>query len=508
MLRSFIQIETRRQVVCGTIIVTAASVALSVLITYIFVRGSAEEFVKTGLLISLIVPMLIAPFATGAIMEMLRQNFQLSHELKLAAKVAERLAISEATAKARQSANEALESELAERKRIEAEMRTSNRALVSANAVKSRFLATINREIRAPMGDILGSIEVLSETDLSPQQTGPLEDLQRSSFGLFTTINDILDLSQLEAGEVDLQSGEFDLAGCVEDCIDLFAGAASSKGVDIVLNIAPSVPWRVLGDERRLRQVLENLIGNAVKFTHRGRIRVSVSAAAETAGGVRFDVSDTGIGFSDEAKSVLFEAFGAAGASVASGGAGLGLVISQHLVRLMNGVLAINSQPGKGAVVSFTAEFGTVDGTILADATEGIRDARVLLVTSRSSTRHQIGTYLSMGGAACEFSATADDALTALRQGTAGRHPFDAVILDLGKANADLARSIQAHTAFDRLKVIAIASPGEESAPAPYKMLTRPVQPDQLRDAIIGAEQQPAKKLQGRARALRSSASS
>ncbi len=505
MLRSFIQIQTRQQVAFGTIVVTAASVALSVLLTYFSLRGSDEEFVKNGLLISLIVPMIIAPLTSGAILEVLRENFQLSHELKLAAKVAERLAVSEAAAKARQSANEALEKELAERHRIEAELRASNGALQSANAVKSRFLATINREIRRPMGDILGSLEALSETDLSPQQTGPLEDLQRSSIGLFTTINDILDLSQLEAGEVDLQSGEFDPAACAEDCIEVFAPAASRKGVDIVLSIAPSVPWRVVGDERRLRQILENLIGNAVKFTQRGRVRVSVSPVAETAGSLRFDVADTGIGFSQEAKSHLFEAFGATGASVAAGGAGLGLAISQHLVYLMNGELAIDSQPGKGAVVSFTAEFGLVDSTVIEGSMQGMGDTRVLLVTARSSTRHQIGTYLKMGGATSECAATAADALTALRQGTTGRHPFDAVILDLGEGNAELARSIKAHTAFDRLQVIAISSPHDLSADAPYKMLSRPVQPGQLRAAIIGADVPPPKRLQGRARSSGSS---
>lgn len=505
MLGTYVHIETRRQVAFGTAAVTAFSVILSAVVTYFLVRGGDEEFVKNGLLISLIVPMIIAPLTSGVIFEVLRENFQLSHELKLTAKVAERLAISEAAAKARQAANEALERELAERKRVEDELRASNHALESANAVKSRFLATINREIRAPMGDILGSIEVLSETDLSDQQTGPFGDLQRSSIGLFTTINDILDLSQLEAGEVELQGSAFDLAACVEDCIDLFARTASRKGVDLGLNIAPSVPWRVWGDERRLQQVLENLIANAVKFTQRGRIRVSVSAAADRPGSVRFDVADTGIGFSEEAKSVLFEAFGVTGPSFASGGAGLGLVISRHLVRLMNGDLAISSQPGKGAVVSFTADLGIVDNTILRDATHGMRDMRVLLVTSRSSTRHQIGTYLSIGGATYECSVTAADALTALRQGTTGRHPFDAVILDLGAENTSLSRTIQAHTAFDRLTVIAISPPHDCSADAPCKMLSKPVQPDQLRDALVGAQERPVRKLQGRARSQGSS---
>lgn len=484
MLRSFIQIETRRQVAYGTAAITGASVVLSVVITYFAMQGGDEAFVKTGLMISLIVPLIIAPLSSGAILEVLRENFQLNHELKLAAKVAERLAISEATAKAKQSANEALEIELAERKRIEAELRESNNALQSANAVKSRFLASINREIRAPMGDVLGLIETLSETGLSDQQ---IADLQRSSVALFTTINDILDLSQLEAGEVGLEHVAFDLASCVEDCIEAFAGVASSKGLEIGLNIAPSIPWRVWGDERRLRQVLENLIGNAAKFTHRGRIAVSIAPVAGKADRIRFAVSDTGIGFSEEAKSALFEAFGPAGTAHAPVGAGLGLVISQHLVRLMNGQLTISSQPGKGSLVSFTADFGTVAGTALDAVTDGLRDVRVLLVTSRSSTRHQIGTFLSMGGAVYDYTATPAGALTSLRQGIATRRPFDAVILDLGEGNGDLARSIKSQTAFNLVRLIAIARSQNEILGEACEILRKPVPPDQLRDAIVGA---------------------
>lgn len=487
MLKSYIQIENRRQVVHGVAIITAASVALSVLLTYVFVRGGDETFVRTGLLISSIVPLIVAPLASAAILEVLRENFQLNKELMLAARVAERLAHAEASARARQSANEALEAELAERKRVEAELQESNRALASANTLKSRFIANINREIRAPIVEVLDLIDAFGETDLSQQQVGPFARLQRTSVALFTTINDILDLSQLEAGEVHLQAVAFDLGSCVEDCVDVFAKEAARKGVEILLHIAPSVPWRVRGDEQRLRHVLENLLANAVKFTQRGRIVVRVSASADNAGTIRFDVSDTGVGFSEQARSELFEPFGGTGASDKRGGAGLGLAISRHLVRLMNGRLSIDSQPGRGAVVSFTAELDTVDDGVEEAMAGGLRDAKVFLATSRSSTRHLIGMYLSKGGASYECTANPDDVLPGLRQGVANRTPFDAVILDLGEGNADLARSIRAHAAFDRMRVIAIASAQGEFSVRGCSTLAKPVLPDRLSHAIVGA---------------------
>ncbi len=486
MLKSIIQVETRREAAFGTAVVTVVSVVLSLAITYVSLRGSDEAFVWYGLLVAFIVPVIVAPLSSFAIFDVLRENFLLNKELKLAAKVAERLAVAEAGASARQAANEALQAELAERRRVESKLRETNEALQTANAVKSRFLATINREIRAPMVDILDLIDALGASDLSDQQAAPLADLKRRSFALFTTLNDTLDLSLLEAGEVELQAREFDLAACVEDCVEVFAEEAFRKGVDIALNVAPSVPWRVRGDEPRLRQVLENLIGNAVKFTHRGRISVTVSASAEIAGRIRFEVADTGIGFSDESKSVLFEAFGVPRASEKFGGAGLGLAITQHLVHLMNGKLSIDSQPGKGAVVSFTAAFGAVESDRVEEQAPCLRDVKVFLATSRSSTRHQIGTYLAKAGASYQTAASPADVLIGLRQGTASRNPFDAVILDMGNGNAELARSIQEYAAFSRMRVIALTSGPDESAGGVSHTLTKPVMPSQLFEAIVG----------------------
>jgi len=486
MLGSLIQVQSRRGVAYGTLSITAVSVGLSVAVTYLLLRGSEESYVLYGLLISFVVPMTVAPLASVATLEVLRENFMLSQELKQAAKVAERLAIAEASAKARQASSEALEAEIAERKRIEAELRASNKSLEAANSVKSRFLENINREIRAPMGRILDLIDVLSETEKSHHQSGSLAELQHRTVALFTTINDILDLAQLEAGDAELEIAAFDPGACVEDCVDTFTEKAASKGVEIILDIAPSVPWRVYGDELRLRQVLENLIGNAVKFTHSGRIVVRVAAAGDETGTIRFDISDTGIGFSDDAITALFGSFDAIKMSAARGSVGLGLEISKHLVRLMNGELTVESQAGKGSVVSFTAEFGEVDNTALQAVPGDLRNKRIFLATSRASTRYQIGTYLSVSGAQYESSATPTDVIKGLRLGIASRRPFDAVILDLGEANADLAQSIEAHAAFSSMRIIALAPPQGGLELAGCKSLKKPVLPYQLSDAIIG----------------------
>jgi two-component system, sensor histidine kinase and response regulator len=357
-----------------------------------------------------------------------------------------------------------LAAEIAERKRTEQELIKARQQAEAANRAKSQFLATMSHEIRTPMNGVVGTANLLAATPLNDRQSQLVHNLVRSGQALIGIINDILDLSKIEAGRFDLASVEFDPRELIAEVTDLFCERSTSKGLEFVYFVTEEVPRRLTGDPSRLRQVLINLVGNAVKFTERGEIllELSVAESSRDHATLRCLVSDTGIGIDPEQQARIFESFHQVDASMtrSRGGTGLGLSIVKELVTIMGGEIGVESEVGRGSRFWFTVRLARSEDEIgaAAGAQRVIeRPLKVLVVDSNAVSADVMSRYFASWRLDALICGTAANAEQAWQAAIASERPFDVAIIDVKGLRCDgmkLARKIRNHEQGNRPEVI------------------------------------------------------
>jgi diguanylate cyclase (GGDEF)-like protein len=330
----------------------------------------------------------------------------------------------------------------------EQELRAARDNALKFAKLKADFAATVSHEIRTPLNGVVGTLDILMATELPSKQRQFIEIAWDSSQYLLDLVNNILDFSKLEAGKVEIEHTEFGVAHTIEDVLELLSTQSLQKGLDLGYLIEPEVPTRLKGDPRRLRQVLINLIGNAVKFTETGGVEIRVAIAAHAPGGlwqgqddlwVRFEVADTGIGIPPDAQLTIFDSFTQADTSTTRrfGGSGLGLAICKQLVSLMGGEIGVDSTPNIGSRFWFELPLVKVDETKGAPQRPCWPGLRALVVDESEIARRFLQQALSDWGFNCQLAVDADSTLAALADGRAHGTPYDIVILDMAFAGAD-----------------------------------------------------------------------
>ncbi|MEV6349755.1 ATP-binding protein [Actinoplanes sp. NPDC051851] len=387
-----------------------------------------------------------------------------------------------------------------ERRKVEEALSEARDEALAAATMKSQFVAMVSHEIRTPMNGVIGLTKLLIDTPLQPVQRRYAEAIRSSSRALLTIINDILDFSKIEAGKVELAEVPFDPGELVEEVAHAGAAAIGDKDVDMLTYYPPDLPARVRGDDGRLRQVLLNLVGNAVKFTHEGNVVLRVDPLPPEPGGrprYTFSVADTGIGIEPTEVARLFEPFTQAdtGTTREYGGTGLGLSISRQLVELMGGRIHVDSAPGRGSRFSFTITLDAPDGSSAPHRRnrDGLADRRLLVIDANATSRQFLADHVRAWGMAVRTASGADDGLAELQTAVRAGEPFDLVVIDhhpsSGLDGTALMRAIDADPRLRGVRCLMLsrepAAQQEDADRHEADLLGKPVGPSSLYNYLL-----------------------
>jgi len=398
--------------------------------------------------------------------------------------------------------------DITERKQMEAELRTAYDAALESARLKSAFLTNVSHEIRTPLNGVIGMTDLLLDTPLDATQRDFADTMRKSADGLLTVVNDILDLAKFESGKLRFEGVDFDLREVVESTVEMLADRAYRRNIEIASLVAADVPRTLRGDPGRLRQVLTNLVGNAVKFTERGEVGVFVKLEKRDEKNLTlsFTVTDTGIGINEKDIKNLFQPFVQVDDSTTRqyGGTGLGLVISKQIVEMMNGEFRVESQPGRGSQFTFTASFINEANAVRSSSVAGqnkqsetfsqlLSGKRILIVDPSLIIRRTLAQYSIIWGLAPEQADSGDKTLELLRRASESGKPFDFILLDINLPDWEgfsLTRRIKSEKMFASARLILTTAYGQRGDGATAHdigvagYLTKPIRGSQFFDCL------------------------